>query len=135
VTPIPPTLIAGCDAVITGTLQISGNTLFMTITNPLVPLEIADVTIRWNNDKGHKTGNDKSLISQSVSLLGGATFWTGNDIGPLTDPAIIPSPPTNIPTGTSTIVFTFHQSYDTLDDTESVTIDLWNSGCADLFQD
>lgn len=107
----------------------------MTINNPLSSsLQISSVTIQWNHDKGHNLGTDKSLILKNVSLNNNV-FWTGNDIGPSTVPPIVPSPTTSIPAkSTSTIAFTFHQSYDNWDNTEYVTIDLANPGCNDLFQ-
>ncbi|HZM23530.1 MAG TPA: hypothetical protein VFC02_17390, partial [Anaerolineales bacterium] len=40
-----------------------------------------------------------------------------------------PSPAAYIPTGTSTITFTFHQSYDTFDGTEQILINLATNGC------
>ena len=79
----PP--IAGCDSsnIVTGFLQQSGNTMTMTITNNLTSdIAIGDITVTWNHDKGHQTGNDKTLILQSASIAGN-TFWTGPEqIGP-----------------------------------------------------
>jgi Flp pilus assembly protein TadG len=126
--PVPPTALASCN-VTPGLLMQSGNTLTMTINNSTgANLEIKNVTFQWNHDKGHQAGSDKTLILQSARL-GSTTFWTGNNIGPSTNPPIIPSPAVSIPTGTSTIVFTFHQSFDYWDNTEIVEIQLLNPGC------
>ena len=136
ITPIPPTAITGCNTVTTGLIQKSGNSLTMTITNPLnANLEVSEVTVRWNHDKGHQTGNDKSLILQSASLAG-TTFFNGSDPGPSTSPPIVPSPAISIPgnNATSTITFTFNQSYDNWDNTEFIEIRLLNIGCLPLTQ-
>lgn len=109
-------------------LMKSGNTMSVTITNQLnADLQIKDVTVQWNHDKGHQTGSDKTLRLQSASL-GGTTFWTGYNIGPTL--TIVPSTLTYITAnGQSTITFTFHQSYDNWDNTENVSITLANPGC------
>jgi Flp pilus assembly protein TadG len=129
-TQVPPTALSSCN-VTPGLLRQSGNSLTMTINNQTgANLEIKNVTFQWNHDKGHQTGSDKTLVLQSVSLAG-TTFWSGNDPGPSTSPPIIPSPAVSIPTGTSTIVFTFHQSFDNwaTSTTELVEIQLLNPGC------
>jgi hypothetical protein len=47
----------------------------------------------------------------------------------------VPNPGIAIPASTtSTITFTFHQTYDNWDNTEYVLIDLANPGCPDLVQ-
>jgi hypothetical protein len=102
----------------------------MTINNTLADaLQISNVTVTWNNDRGHKTGSDKSLILESASLTG--TFWSGTNYGPTY--TITPASATYIPASTtSTISFTFHQTYDTWDNTESITINLSTPGCEGL---
>ena len=132
-TPVQPTALPSCN-VTPGLLKQSGNSLTMTINNQTgANLEIDFVTFQWNHDKGHQTGSDKSLILLSASLQG-TTFWTGNDPGPSTIPPITPSPAVSIPTGTSTITFTFHQSFDNWDNTELVEIQLLNTGCLPISQ-
>ncbi|MCI0550327.1 MAG: hypothetical protein L0287_05190 [Anaerolineae bacterium] len=79
----------------------------------------------WNQDTGHQLGSDKTLKLNSVSLE--SQFWSGTSNGPSL--TIIPSPTTYIPTGTSTITFTFHQSYDNFDGTEQIIINLATNGC------
>ena len=100
----------------------------MTITNPNSwPLTINDLFVVWDHDRGHQTGNDKTLLLQSVSL-GGVPFWTGNDDGPSL--TITPAAAPVIPAGSSvTIVFTFHQEYDRSDGSEEINITLSNPGC------
>lgn len=123
---MPP--VTGCNTVTAGLLQQTGGALTMTINNPLsVPLQIGSVTLTWNHDKGHQTGDDKTLRLQFVNL-NGSVFWSGNELGPTTNP-IVPNPATTIPVGTSTITFTFHQIFDRWDNTEVVTINLSTPGC------
>lgn len=125
-----PTVV-GCNTtnIILGLLQQSGSgAMTMTINNTLsVFLQIDNVTVVWNHDKGHQTGGDKTLILQSASLTPGSTFWTGSEIGPTY--TITPASPTFIPPGSSTISFFFHQIFDRWDNTESITINLSNPGC------
>ena len=100
----------------------------MAITNPLtVPVQIQDVFVVWNNDRGHQVGDDKTLTLQSASL-GGVNFWIGN-VSNQTTYTINPALTTYIPTGTSTITFTFHQSYDQFDGSEQIIINLATNGC------
>ncbi len=114
----------------------------MDITNSLsTALRISDVTVQWNNDKGHKDGGDKSLALQSASI-GGATFWTTliSPGEPGATYTIVPASATYIPASTtSTISFSFDKSFDgalptkknqwTWDNTESITITLSTPGC------
>lgn len=101
----------------------------MTITNPYnYPLTTGAGSVTWNDDKGHQVGTDKSLSLQSI-VLGSTTLWTGSSAAnvstmPWTTPAVIPA------TSTITIVFTFQQSYDNFDGTESITINVITNGCA-----
>jgi hypothetical protein len=98
----------------------------MTITNPnAYSINIQDVFVVWNHDKGHQVGTDKTLHLTSASL--GSQFWSGTSSGPST--TLAPSSTTVIPPGTSTIIFTFHQSYDTPDGSERVLINLSSPGC------
>lgn len=100
----------------------------MTITNPYnFPLILRDVTVTWNDDKGHQVGADKTLKLQGASI-GGVSFWTGN-IGnrstyTIPTTAAIPAGPS-----TTTISFVFHQSYDNVDGTENILINLLTPGC------
>jgi len=91
-----------------------------------VPLAVQDVFVVWNNDKGHSTGLDKTLLLQQASL-NGVSFWNGNNTGPSF--VITPSTNLSIPTGNSTILFAFHQSYDMLDGSEQILINLKTNGC------
>ena len=112
-----------------GAITLPGdNTMTLTITNPNTwPLTIGDVFVIWDHDKGHKTGNDKTLQLLSASL-GATPFWTGNLPGPNagltpTTPAVIP------PGGTLTLTFTFHQDYDRSDGSEEININFSTPGC------
>jgi Flp pilus assembly protein TadG len=128
-----PTLtsVPSCNNVTHGPLVKSGNTLSMTITNPYgFPLTFEDVTVTWNNDKGHQVGGDKTLILQSASL-NGTVFWTGNVINQstYTISKFISSAPVIPANTTVTLSFSFHQSYDTFDGYESIYINLSTPGC------
>ena len=124
-----PTQVTGCGSVSHGTITLSGNSMTMTITNPNVyTITVSDIFVVWNHDKGHQVGSDKSLILQSASL-GATTIWTGTNTGPST--TLTPATPLIIPgNGTvSTITFTFHQSYDKIDNSEELLINLSTPGC------
>jgi Flp pilus assembly protein TadG len=131
---ITPTIVTGCGSLNTqaGQITISGGALTLTIpnTNPY-PVTVKDLFVTWNSDKGHQAGTDKSLILQSVGLLGAATpFWTGNPASPAVGPSAFLTTPFVIPAnGVSTLVFTFHQSYDKLDASERTFMNLLTPGC------
>ena len=113
-----------------GNITLSGSTMTMTITNPnAFPLNVSDIFVVWNHDKGTQTGNDKTLQLLSAQLLPNPTpFWTGNELGPSS--TIDPTAPLTIPAnGTFTIVFTFDQLYDRPDGSEEILINLSNPGC------
>ncbi|HEX5940752.1 MAG TPA: hypothetical protein VFY66_00680, partial [Anaerolineales bacterium] len=67
---------------------------------------------------GHSDGNDKTVRLQQASL-NTTPFWTGDEPGP--GFTIIPAN-LSIPTGESTIRFTFHQSYDRSDGSEELLL-------------
>ena len=124
---IIPTNVPSCNSVTHGPLVRSGTTLSMTITNPYVfPITFLDTTVRWNAEKGHQTGGDKTLILQSASL-NGTVFWTGNIN--TTDTYTIVASPVIPPNTTVTLSFSFHQSYDNSDGTERIYINLLTPGC------
>ena len=122
---ISPTTVTNCNMTY-GTIQVSGNTMTLTITSPVPsPVQIQNIFVVWNNDKGHQTGGDKTLKLESVSL--GSQIWSGSNNGPSV--TINPSPVAYIPAGTSTLTFTFHQSYDNQDGSEEILINLAAPGC------
>jgi hypothetical protein len=121
-----PTAITSCDAVYHGLLAFNGGEMSMNITNQTgVPLAVQDLFVTWNHDTGHMVGADKTLRLQQASL-NGASFWSGDASGPS---LTIPPANLSIPTGTSTILFTFHQSYDFADGSEQILITLKTNGC------
>ena len=125
-TPTPSsTPISNCNAVYHSTLASTGE-LSMDITNQTgYPLLVENVTVTWNNDHGHLVGSDKTLRLQAASL-NGIFFWNGDVVAPTF--TITPAD-LFIPSGTSTIHFTFHQSYDVPDGSERVLITLATNGC------
>jgi hypothetical protein len=123
---VTSTPISNCDAVYHGSLTISGNSMSLSIKNQTgIPLAVQEVFVVWDHDRGHQEGNDKSLSLQQASL-NGTPFWTGNHQGPSI--TIVPSN-VFIPSGDSTIRFTFHQTYDRSDTSEELFISLGTNGC------
>jgi len=119
------TPISNCNLVTHGPEIISGTTFSMTIDNPTgVDLQVLDITVFWNHDSGHQSGSIKTLRLQSVSLT--SVFWTGNVYS--TSYTIIPTNLT-IPQGTTTITFTFNQTYTDPDTSERIYINLETNGC------
>ncbi|HVF26207.1 MAG TPA: TadE/TadG family type IV pilus assembly protein [Anaerolineales bacterium] len=120
-----PTGVTGCNSITNGTIARSGNSLTLTLSSPVpAAVQIQNIFVVWNHDKGHEAGN-KKLELNAVSLAG--QFWSGASAGP--SQSVIPSPTSYIPTGNSTLTFTFDQSYDFLDGTEEILINLSTPGC------
>ena len=128
-TPSPtPTVVPSCNTN-PGSITLPGNnTMTLTLTNPNAwPITVQDVFVVWDHDRGHQTGNDKTLILQSASL-NGTPFWSGSSAGPST--TLTPTSTLTIPAGsTVTIVFTFHQAYDRSDGSEEILMNLSTRGC------
>jgi len=128
----PPVANCSSSTIVLGNLNINGGTLNLPINNSLPSaILIKDVLVTWYDDKGHTAGGDKSLIMLTASI-GGVTFWTGADN--LSPNAITPASPTYIPTGTSTMSFSYHQTQDRWKITggqngDTVTINLSTPGC------
>ena len=100
----------------------------MTISNNSgVPLLIGDLTVWWNHDGGASSGSLRleSVVLQSAS--GNTGIWVGNAYS--VNFYLIPDDPIYIPTGTSTIVFTFNKNYQNLDTSEQIYINLATNGC------
>lgn len=119
------TPISNCNAVYHGPLMFNGG-MSMNIANQTgIPLAVQDLFVIWNHDTGHLLGADKTLRLQQASL-NGVSFWTGNVTGPSST-----IPPSNllIPTGESTILFTFHQTYEMAEGSEQIFINLKTNGC------
>jgi hypothetical protein len=128
-TPTPiatSTPILNCNAVYHGPLVLNNGLSMSLINQTGVPLAVQDVFVVWNHDKGHSLGADKTLSLQQASL-DGVSFWNGNNAGP--GFVITPSASLSIPTGSSTMLFNFHQSYDILDGSEQILINLKTNGC------
>ena len=121
-----PTTVPSCTGITApGGITISGNAMIITINNPYVfTLTMKDLTVTWNEDKGHNIGS-KKLRLQLVTV-GGTTIWAG-DVGNQST-LTIPTTATLNP-GNTTIVFYFDQTYDNRDTTENVYINWLTPGC------
>jgi len=128
---ITPTAVTGCGNIATGagTITVTGNTMYLTIPNTNVyPVNVQDIFVKWNHDKGHTSGNDKNLVLLSAALLGNPAFWTGTSAGPSN--TLTSNPPVVLPASTTvTVVFTFNQTYERTDDTEEILINFSTPGC------
>ena len=98
----------------------------MTISNPYpFPIVMKDITVTWNDDKGHNLGNKQLFLTQV--LVGSTAIWTGTidkaSTYTVATPAVLPAGTT------TTITFVFHQTYDNLDGTEQIYINLATPGC------
>lgn len=125
-----PTAIASpvpsCTGITHGPITRSGSNMSMTVTNPFAfTLVMKDITVTWNDDKGHKTGSDKTL-SLRVVWVNGVPIWTGSIAGRST--YTVTATPTFAP-GTTTVTFTFHQSYDNAEPTDAILINWLTPGC------
>jgi Flp pilus assembly protein TadG len=120
-----PTALSSCNLVTHGSISIANGVLSMTISNPYpFPLVMKDVSVTWNDDKGHNQGNKKLSLQQAT--MNSTTIWTGN----IDKESSYTFPTTaSIPQGPSTITFYFDQTYDNLDGTEKIVITLTTPGC------
>ena len=128
-TPSPtliPTAVGSCNSVTHTPISLAGGVMSMTISNPYpFPIVMKDITVTWNDDKGHNVGNKQLFLTQV--LLGSTAIWAGE-----IDKASTYTVPTKavLPPGTTTaITFVFHQTYDNLDGTEQIYINLSTPGC------
>ena len=125
--------IPNCDTFTVSNLSrlkmVNGN-MVIDITNPFSSiLQISDVKVVWNHDKGHQTGADKSLTLDKVFL--GTMIWDDIAFGP--DATIQPQSPAVIPANaTATLEFVFDKIFDRWDDTESVQLFFANPGCENV---
>jgi hypothetical protein len=133
---ITPTIVTGCGSFNTAiqaqTITLSGNTMTLTIPNTNVyPITVKDLFVVWNSDKGHNGGDNKTLILQSVGLLGApGPFWAGSPTEPAVGPSAFLTTPVVFPANTtSTLVFTFDQSYDKFSKQEEIYLNLITPGC------
>ena len=122
---ISPTAVSTCP-ILHGVITVSGNTMRLNLSSSVpAAVNIQDIFVVWNHDKGHQTGDDKTLELNSISLV--SQLWNGTSTGPSV--TVNPTGPATIPIGLSTIIFTFNQSYDNLDGSEEILINLSTPGC------
>lgn len=119
--------MAGCDNITAGKIDIFGNTMSMTITNPHDPVTVLNVQVAWNASSG---GSESSVLTLQYASLG-TQFWTGSDTSG--DLVIKPSTTIFIPgnNAISTIVFTFDKAYEN-PGTTFILINLSTPGCESL---
>lgn len=127
-TPSPIPTSVPCNQVTHGSLTISNgnNTMSMTINNPIgIPLTVQNVMVTWNHDKGRSGGSGGRALNLTGASLG-SSFWSGS-----VNSASYTITPTSlsIPTGSSTIIFTFQYNYANQDGTERILINLSTPGC------
>lgn len=126
------TAVLGCGKVTTSSISINKGspTMSMTITNPHASMTVVSIQATWNHDAGGP--GSKSLVLKQVAL--GSSIWIWASPG-ATGPSVTISPtgwtlPGN--NATSTIVFTFDNSYQTRDTTEKIVLNLSSSECANF---
>lgn len=128
-TPTQTATPVNCTLVTHSPLRRSGNTLTMDISNLTgAALNVSQVLVAWNSGTGH-TGADTTLRLRSIAI-GGIPIWGGDSAGPSWVSSFLYASGVTLPTGSSNIVFTFHQSYDKLSSTDKITIQFYNNGCA-----
>jgi hypothetical protein len=102
--------------------------MVMQINNPTgAPLTVVQIYVQWNYTNGHQTGGDKTLELTNVSLAG-VSLVSGSYTGPAQVFAFLPAAGITLPSGVSSIVFTFHQSYDN-ESGEIIQLQFANNGC------
>jgi Flp pilus assembly protein TadG len=124
---VTPTFISctGVTNVSHGGLKFEDNKMSMNIINNTGHrLTAAQVYVEWNHDNGHDA-SDSTLRLTQIQFTG-QTPWNGDIFAPS---AFIPAYYPFIPTGSSTVVFVFHQDYDNLDGTERIIITIGTPGC------
>lgn len=124
---ITPTAIScnGITGVSHGPLWIHDNIMEMSINNQTgYTLNVTQVYVEWNHDRGHQQGNDTSLHLRQILLA--EQSWNGDLNSPS---AYIPTFLPSLPPGLSTVQFIFHQNYTASDGTERIIITLGTPGC------
>jgi hypothetical protein len=123
---ITPTRIScgGITGISNGQLQYRDNYIQMEIRNNTgYPINVSEVYIAWNHDKGHQ-GDNQSLHLRTIALNN--QIWDGDILAPS---QYIRGYQPVIPIDTSIIYFGFDQNYDNLNGTERVVISLLTPGC------
>jgi len=127
-TPSPIPTGSNCSQVTHGPLVLSNgsNTMSMTINNPLATtLAVQDVTVYWNATNGRSGGAGGRALPLIGAALG-SSFYSGTVN---TSPFTITPASLTIPTGSSTIVFTFQYNYANKNNSERIVINLSTPGC------
>jgi Flp pilus assembly protein TadG len=120
-----PTAISNCSNLSHGPLTYSGSQMSMTVTNNTnVPLAIDAIYVYWNYLSGH-SGTNTTLDLSSASI-GSISIWSGDAKNGYYS---VPFTSASLPTGPSTIAFTFTQSYDYQNGNERINIFFSTNGC------
>jgi len=130
--PTPLPTVTGCNStnITHGQISKSGSSMSLIITNLLtVPIQVQDIFVTWNHNEGAQGNKPLRLISVSWE----PPIWNGP---PSNGPSqtIIPSPTTYAQPGSSTLTFTFHETYANWeklngDTPERITISFASPGC------
>ena len=118
-------------------IQTDGDSFYATISSNET-LTLSYISVTWNNLNGHQIGADKTLRlvrvgieSPSPSNDSSYDFNPANPSGNLVIPDDYINTPPTIEDG-SQIYFTFHQSYDNQEVTDTINIKFINPNCLDL---
>jgi hypothetical protein len=127
-TATPTPIICSAFNLSNGPLQITNNTMSMTISNSTgFVLDTAQIFVAWNTSGATNKGE---LRLNEGDLSG--PFWS-SAVGEGTSPKVfVPSSSFSMPTipmGNSSIVFTFTDDYILLDGTETIVITIGTNGC------
>lgn len=98
--------------------------------NTGVPLEFLDISVFWNHDGGNSTGALRlvQVTLEAPSFSTPLIIWSGDVYAP--NYTILPDG-LLLPTGSSTIRFTFNKNYQTQEGSERILIDFATNGCRD----
>jgi len=95
------------------------------VNNTGIPLEILDITVFWNHDGGSQSGALRLIeiaLNSFVILQGESIYAPSFTIG---HAGLL------LPTGQSTITFTFDKDYRYLEGSEEIYINFATNGCQD----
>jgi hypothetical protein len=122
-------VVPGCGSLSASGLTLSGNLLFLTITNPHDTITLASIQLVWNAVDGGPSG--KPLIWQTATVAG-QTWTVANNSGNYTS---TPGSSITIPGNnqTSTILIAFDKPYNNAPtNATSMTINFSTIDCSSI---